>query len=63
MAILQLISGSAAPTPIESIADMEAAARGIYTLGPAYVLVKGGHLASKNTTGTQSLQAAWYLYQ
>ena len=31
---------------VESRADMEAAARALYELGPQWVLVKGGHLAS-----------------
>jgi hydroxymethylpyrimidine/phosphomethylpyrimidine kinase len=31
--------------PVETEADMEAAARRIHALGPAWVLVKGGHLA------------------
>jgi hypothetical protein len=39
------------PLDITSVRNMEEAARGIYTLGPAYVLVKGGHLAPTNTTG------------
>jgi hydroxymethylpyrimidine/phosphomethylpyrimidine kinase len=30
--------------PIRSVADMRAAAKDIHALGPAYVLVKGGHL-------------------
>lgn len=51
MAILQLMSSSPVATAIESVEDMEAAAKGIYALGPAYVLLKGGHLAPSNTTG------------
>jgi hydroxymethylpyrimidine kinase/phosphomethylpyrimidine kinase/thiamine-phosphate diphosphorylase len=39
------------PIDITSVKDMEDAARGIYGLGPVYVLVKGGHLAPTNTTG------------
>jgi hydroxymethylpyrimidine/phosphomethylpyrimidine kinase len=34
---------------IESIADMERAARYIHTLGPRYVLLKGGHLEGSAT--------------
>jgi hydroxymethylpyrimidine/phosphomethylpyrimidine kinase len=51
MAILQLMSGSPTATEILSVEDMETAAKGIYALGPAYVLLKGGHLAPSNTTG------------
>ena len=51
MAILQLMSHSTVATAIESVEDMELAAKGIYALGPAYVLLKGGHLAPSNTTG------------
>ena len=51
MAILQLMSNSSVATAIESVEDMEVAAKGIYALGPAYVLLKGGHLAPSNTTG------------
>jgi hydroxymethylpyrimidine/phosphomethylpyrimidine kinase len=36
---------------IKSVKDMEDAAKGIHSLGPTYVLVKGGHLAPTNTTG------------
>jgi hydroxymethylpyrimidine/phosphomethylpyrimidine kinase len=38
-----------AELPVESEADMEAAARRIHTLGPAHVLVKGGHLKDSAT--------------
>lgn len=51
MAILQLMSSSPIATAIETVEDMEVAAKGIYALGPAYVLLKGGHLAPSNTTG------------
>jgi hydroxymethylpyrimidine/phosphomethylpyrimidine kinase len=35
--------------PVETEADMEAAARRIHALGPRHVLVKGGHLKDKAT--------------
>jgi hydroxymethylpyrimidine/phosphomethylpyrimidine kinase len=35
----------ASPLAIHSVADMEIAAKKIFALGPAYVLIKGGHLA------------------
>jgi hydroxymethylpyrimidine/phosphomethylpyrimidine kinase len=38
-----------AALPVESEADMEAAARRIHALGPRHVLVKGGHLKDSAT--------------
>jgi hydroxymethylpyrimidine/phosphomethylpyrimidine kinase len=38
-----------ATVPVESEADMEAAARRIHALGPRHVLVKGGHLKDSAT--------------
>jgi hydroxymethylpyrimidine kinase/phosphomethylpyrimidine kinase len=35
---------------IETISDMENAARAIYDFGPAYVLVKGGHMGGSEAT-------------
>jgi hydroxymethylpyrimidine kinase/phosphomethylpyrimidine kinase len=35
---------------IETVADMEEAARAIYDFGPAYVLVKGGHVGGSEAT-------------
>jgi len=35
---------------IETVADMEEAARTIYDFGPAYVLVKGGHMGGAEAT-------------
>jgi len=35
--------------PIATLADMEAAARTIWAMGPKHVLIKGGHLAGDST--------------
>lgn len=52
-AILKMIGEDSIASRIDSVEGMEQAAKAIYTLGPAYVLVKGGHLAPSNTTGQQ----------
>lgn len=41
--------------PLTSIRDMETAAKAIFEYGPAYVLVKGGHL--KQATATESVES------
>lgn len=51
VAILQMIGENTIAMHIETIEGMELAAKAIYGLGPAYVLIKGGHLAPSNTTG------------
>ena len=53
VAILQMIGETSIASRIDTIEGMEQAAKAIYTLGPAYVLIKGGHLAPSNTTGQQ----------
>ena len=40
---------------VKNIKDMEEAAKAIYELGSAYVLIKGGHLASTNTSGKEMI--------
>ena len=52
IAILQLVNETSDVT-VKNVKDMEEAAKAIYELGPAYVLIKGGHLASTNTSGKQ----------
>jgi hydroxymethylpyrimidine/phosphomethylpyrimidine kinase len=52
-AILKMIGEDSIASHIESVEGMEQAAKAIYALGPAYVLVKGGHLAPSNSTGQQ----------
>lgn len=54
-AILEMIGEESIASHIDSVEGMEQAAKAIYALGPAYVLVKGGHLAPSNTTGQQLL--------
>lgn len=54
VAILQMIGENTIASHIETIEGMELAAKAIYGLGPAYVLIKGGHLAPSNTTGQLS---------
>ena len=60
VAILQMIGENTIAMHIETIEGMEEAAKAIYGLGPAYVLIKGGHLAPSNTTG-QVLTHAYLL--
>ena len=60
VAILQMIGENSIPGHINSIEGMEQAAKAIYSLGPANVLIKGGHLAPSNTTGQQLL--CMYIY-
>jgi hydroxymethylpyrimidine/phosphomethylpyrimidine kinase len=47
LAILKFVPGyeNATEPVINTVEDMEQVAKALHTLGPAYVLVKGGHLA------------------
>ena len=50
IAILKLMDETSEVT-VTCVKEMEIAAKSIYELGSAYVLIKGGHLAPTNTTG------------
>ena len=50
IAILKLMDETSEVT-VTCVKEMEIAAKSIYELGSAYVLIKGGHLAPTNTPG------------
>ena len=50
------------PFAIQSVADMEVAAKKNYELGPAYVLVKGGHMALHGDADGQGGELVDVLY-
>ena len=51
LSIIRWADPTSTLTAIETVEDMEAAAKIIHTLGPAYVLIKGGHLSALHASG------------
>ena len=51
LSIIRWTDPTSTLTAIETVEDMEAAAKIIHTLGPAYLLIKGGHLSSRHASG------------